>query len=56
VPAATASEVVYLGQSALPALARKRTRAHPISWGGQNLGNLSVEGVYLYPLPVKTGN
>lgn len=29
-------------------------RAYPIPWGGTQLGNLSVEGVYLYPLPAAT--
>jgi hypothetical protein len=24
----------------------------PIRWGGKRLGNVSVEGAYLYPLPV----
>jgi hypothetical protein len=31
-------------------------KVSPINWGGNNVGNLSVEGVYLYPLPVKTSN
>src|SRR5262245_29720675 len=26
----------------------------PIRWGGKRLGNVSVEGAYLYPLPVAT--
>jgi hypothetical protein len=26
-------------------------RVSPIRWGGQKLGNVSVEGAYLYPLP-----
>jgi hypothetical protein len=29
-------------------------RVSPIRWGGRRLGNLSVEGAYLYPLPVTT--
>jgi hypothetical protein len=31
-------------------------KACPINWGGKRLGNVSVEGVYHYPLPVKAGN
>src|SRR5438132_469581 len=27
-------------------------RVSPIRWGGKQLGNASVEGAYLYPLPV----
>ncbi len=27
-------------------------RVSPIRWGGKRLGNVSVEGTYLYPLPV----
>ncbi|HLN26739.1 MAG TPA: hypothetical protein VK395_03285 [Gemmataceae bacterium] len=30
------------------------SRVSPIRWGGKMLGNLSVEGAYLYPLPVTT--
>ncbi len=26
-------------------------RTSPVRWGGNQLGNLSVEGTYLYPLP-----
>jgi hypothetical protein len=29
-------------------------RASPIRWGGITLGNVSVEGAYLYALPVAT--
>src|SRR5947209_11512880 len=29
-------------------------RVSPIRWGGKRLGNVSVEGAYLYPLPVTT--
>jgi hypothetical protein len=28
--------------------------ACPISWGGILLGNVSIEGAYLYPLPATT--
>jgi hypothetical protein len=28
----------------------------PIRWGGKKLGNLSIEGAYLYPLPTPVGN
>jgi hypothetical protein len=27
-------------------------RVSPIRWGGKKLGNVSIEGAYLYPLPV----
>jgi hypothetical protein len=27
-------------------------RPSPIRWGGTSLGNISIEGAYLYPLPV----
>ena len=27
-------------------------RVSPIRWGGTKLGNMSIEGAYLYPLPV----
>jgi hypothetical protein len=26
----------------------------PIRWGGQKLGNVSIEGTYIYPLPANT--
>jgi len=26
----------------------------PLSWGGTKLGNMSIEGAYLYPLPATT--
>jgi hypothetical protein len=26
-------------------------RVSPIRWGGRSLGNISIEGAYLYPLP-----
>ena len=29
-------------------------RVSPIRWGGKRLGNISVEGAYLYSLPVTT--
>ena len=29
-------------------------RVSPIRWRGTRLGNVSVEGAYLYPLPVTT--
>jgi hypothetical protein len=29
-------------------------RLSPLRWGGQRLGNVSVEDAYLYPLPVST--
>jgi hypothetical protein len=30
------------------------SRVSPIRWGGKRLGSISVEGAYLYPLPVTT--
>lgn len=29
-------------------------RSSPIRWGGRMLGNISIDGAYLYPLPVTT--
>jgi hypothetical protein len=29
-------------------------RVSPIRWNGQRLGNTSIDGAYLYPLPVTT--
>src|SRR5436305_1438053 len=29
-------------------------RGSPIRWGGTTLGNVSIEGAYLYPLPAVT--
>jgi hypothetical protein len=29
-------------------------RVSPIRWGGKKLGNVSIEGAYLYPLPAAT--
>jgi hypothetical protein len=28
----------------------------PIRWGGKRLGNVSIEGAYLYPLPAPVRN
>ena len=29
-------------------------RVCPIWWGGKQLGNVSIEGAYLYPIPIST--
>jgi hypothetical protein len=31
-------------------------KTSPIRWGGNMLGNVSVDGAYLYPLPVTASN
>jgi hypothetical protein len=40
-----AKDVLAIHQSAAS------PKGHPIRWGGNVLGNVSVEGAYLYPLP-----
>ena len=46
-----------IAQDVLAALSRAAgPRPCPIRWGGNRLGNVSIEGAYLYPLPATTPN